>query len=424
MSEEMTGSLPSPLCINDVLSHHLLIEVLIRIPLNDAFRSRSVCKLWLSTLRDDPHFVAGFVHHRISGLKSDDDHQQQLMNVQWHQSEMLLVKSSETALMLDFLPFHDESTSPHPSNSTQEIIGSSNGLILFSPVKTLPVQYYICNPLTKQWLKLPYAPNCHLPDVQVGFVCDPFYLIDSGNHSVALNYEFSMKVVRLHYRLVNAESNHLETMDVEVFDSKQGIWTISKVQLPAGGVPFKSDPGPLVPYKGRLYWLVEHCDFLIYDPEKNEFLLERHDPPSESLYIFGYWFRKLAEFKGLSLCRGSFWIGQAWNSRLKVFILTDDGKWRVKHDVNLYNEMEWERSSRTVRQNLRFCPESVVFWFMHPDDSMVAYLTLDNAILECDFRSKTIKVMFHRLPEYLGWSNVVAYSLPLWPTPLPAIPAI
>ncbi|CAI0396193.1 unnamed protein product [Linum tenue] len=423
---------PPPLpCINDVLPHHLLVQVFARLPYRTAFRSRSVCKLWLSCMHDDPWFVKRFIHHRIKNRSSNREDQQQVVgHVRCNLRVMLLVVTRPCGIIphaprfsLDFLPcLAGWKGTSHPS-SRRLIVGSSNGLLLCTLNHE---EYYICNPLTKQWLALP-PPRRRHHYVQVGFICDPFYHVqyDGEDGSVTLNDRFGVKVVRLPFFLGNEEGSPIE-MEVEIFSSQTGCWTTSTVMLPKRLRFDEYNPQIAIPHNGRLYWFVEPCDILIYDLSKNEFLLESHELPSFAMRSFFYWNRQLVEFKGFSLCQGSFWVGQTEKWLLRVFNLRN-GEWFLTHDVHILHDMYC--SSSLARQSVQRSYAGIEFRSMHPVDPNVAYLSVDGEILECDFRNRTIKVEAE-IENYgqdslqlVYWFNVLTFPLPLWPTPLPRLPA-
>ncbi|CAN0928395.1 hypothetical protein LINGRAHAP2_LOCUS36465 [Linum grandiflorum] len=176
---------------------------------------------------------------------------------------------------------------------------------------------------------------------------------------------------------------------------------------------------PPVSYNGKMHLLMRNRDMMVYDPETHEILQGgvangRHAEElyqvqlGPSPYFFG--------FCRLSVCRGSFWLGQVLNAHLRVFNLVN-GVWRIEHDVGVYHEMKYW-SSRLVKQKAVTRPHGIEFWSMHPSDPMIAYLSVDGSFLECDFRDRTMEVVSEQEGKL---SNVVMLSLPPWPTPLPAI---
>ncbi|CAN1179084.1 F-box protein At5g49610 [Linum perenne] len=411
------------LCINDVLSLPLLVEVLVRVPLKDVFRSKCVCKLWLSCLQDNYSYVGSrFLQQRISELPLNKD-EEQLIPVVWNQSEMLLVQQpswynvTASKFSLDFLPFYDVIIPPDGKSIRNVVLASDNGLLVCSPNNSQYAEYYICNPLTRQWLALPLPPLCQEHDTGVGLICDPLYNVNDD--LVTVNDQFSIKLVRL-LIIPDWYGNH--QIHAEMFSSQTG-W--SAMQLADGIACFLRFDCPPITYKGKIHWLLNDCDFLIYDPETNEFPEQRYTSgtPPEELYIPGGPFKTVVGFDVLSICKRSFWIGQTLNARVRVFMLAN-GIWRLEHDVDTYHEMDW--SSSSVKQKVCYDIQCIKFWTMHPNDSMIAYMSVGTAFLECNFRDRTMEVLSEGQSIWSNvgqsiWSNVVTLSLPLWPTPLPAL---
>ncbi|CAN0860266.1 hypothetical protein LINGRAHAP2_LOCUS7901 [Linum grandiflorum] len=176
------------------------MEVLIRIPsIIDLFRCKSICKLWLS-----------------------------------------------------YGDLYDRSLS-------YTVVDSSNGLLLCMRTFGFTERYCICNPITKQWFQLPLVPPCsHDHEFQVGFFSDPFYHVNYDDHSIVVNHQFGVKVVRLNYTRYN-EDDSVTSLDVEMFSSQTGCWTTFTLEFPEH-VTGKLDPfdhGPMVPYNEMLYWIVD-----------------------------------------------------------------------------------------------------------------------------------------------------------------------
>ncbi|CAN1123754.1 Putative F-box/kelch-repeat protein At1g15680 [Linum perenne] len=390
------------LCINDVLPHQLLTEVMIRIPSVDLFRCKTVCKLWLSLLDDDTDFVRQFVLQRVkerSRLNGDEEYKQPI-HVKWDSNEMVMVTPSwycadASKFSLDFLPFSDDLHFENP-DLFDIVLGSSNGLLLCTSDRTFGESYYICNPITKQWLELPPYPPRHDTRahndnqyVKVCFISDPFYNINDDDHSITMNNDFGVKVIRLDSSRYNEDVyEEVREIDVEVFSSKTGCWTTSKVRLPdhvKGELEFLYR-GVIAPYNGKIYWLVEDKrEFLIYDINKNEFLMNSIDPPSSAfLYRHGV----IASFIGISLCQGSLWMAQGLEWKLRVYMLVDDDQWCLKHDVDILNDMEWDFGSQH-EYVIGADNGHLEFYRMHPSDPMMGYLGTEHVLLECNFRSRT-----------------------------------
>ncbi|CAL1363170.1 unnamed protein product [Linum trigynum] len=407
---------PRPsLSINGVLPHHLLLEVFGCLPLTDAFRCRSVCKLWLSCLRDDPYFIGQYILRRIREQPLNEEDQGRT-HVQCNVSEMLVLTPTWNlppgfSFSLDFLPVYAGLDRDHKTLK-QVVEGFSNGLLLCSPNVYSRRLYYICNPLTKQWLALPRSPRFDHPYFLVAFFCDPFYS-QGDNGLITLNHRFRFKVVRL----LNGWGIKEGEILVEMFSSQKGCWTTSKLILPESVLP-EHYLRSVVPCNGKLYCLIEPCDTFVYDPDKNEFLQDCIPPPLNLTYIQNDLERTLEALTGFSLCRGSLWIGQCFPWHLRIFELVDGG-WRMRHDVDV-SELD---SCLRVKDMLFPYSEPIVFRTMHPLDSMLAYFSVENVILECDFRAKRLNLVSEC--EHEGnrrdCLNVSPVVLPLWPTPLPAL---
>ncbi|CAN1219357.1 hypothetical protein LINPERPRIM_LOCUS1584 [Linum perenne] len=326
---------------------------------------------------------------------------------------------------LDFIPFFD---GLHFDNLDlcETVLGSSNGLLLCTSGRSRRnhgARYCICNPITKQWLELPpyrprpgYDNNQH---VKVGFIVDPFYNINHDDHSVTVNDQFGVKVVRLDCSRYGETG--VREIDVEVFSSQTGCWTTSKVQLPDHVVKGELEylyRGVIAPYNGKLYWLLQdENEFLIYDINKNEFLTNRFDPPPSALrYENG----DIAPFLWISLCQGSLWMAQSLKWQLRVYMLADDDRWCLKHDIDILNDMEWGLGSLYEYLN-EADTDFIEFYTMHPTDHMIGYLATDQLLLKCNFQSTIVTLLMLKKPMSYRFYVLPVY-LPHWPTPLPLLP--
>ncbi|CAL1363176.1 unnamed protein product [Linum trigynum] len=275
-----------------------------------------------------------------------------------------------------------------------------------------------------------FPPSSHTDNYHayLGFICDLFYQVQGEDSSITLNDGFGFKVVRWSYSDSGKDAEvDFFWMDVEIFSSDIGHWTTSRARcmecVSLTGLP---DPVMGISYNGRLYWLLGRYETLIYDPSKNEFFLEPITPPSDVLCMIPSALSFMVPFQGLSRCQGSFWAGQAWRAELSLRVYTlADGEWHLKHNVNI---LDWlPCSANSVKNTMKIPPNAAVqFWTMHPHDPMIAYLTVERTLLECDFGARTLKVVAENSgmsKDGMGliWSSVLTFSLPLWPTPLPAL---
>ncbi|CAN0928391.1 hypothetical protein LINGRAHAP2_LOCUS36461 [Linum grandiflorum] len=427
----MAGRNSRRLCINDVLLHDLLTEVFLRIDSVDLFRCKSVCKLWLSSTDHDPDFVARFILLRSKEPPpwcEDEDYDGRIY-VKWTPTETILFNPtwyclSAPEFTFDFLPNHSRLSDPLDISLSYTVVGSSNGLLLVSGFGSSRDRYCICNPITRQWLELPPFTRCSRGnDVQVGFITDPFYDLRGNNGSVSVNDGFCAKVVRLDFtRYHDEEIDH--EIDVEVFSSHSGRWTSFRVQLP-DYVIGKLDPlqwGAMIPYEGSLYWLIEDEEghaILVYDTNKNEFLMDHLGffPSSPVTY----------KFKGISRCQNSLWVAEDLFRRLRVYTLVGS-VWVLMYDVDIIDGVQWRKcSSSSVNECTSWIPHGVDFFTMHPTNIMLAYISVANMLLECDFGRRTVTPITEVVgPDGKPWLEestfLLPICLPLWPTPLPLLP--
>ncbi|CAN0860268.1 hypothetical protein LINGRAHAP2_LOCUS7901 [Linum grandiflorum] len=245
------------------MPHHLLMEVLIRIPsIIDLFRCKSICKLWLSFVEHEPDFIGRFILQSVRG-RNEHEEDKQLIRVDWNPMELVMLTPTSycfdaSQFSLDFLPIFDDGDL-YDRSLSYTVVDSSNGLLLCMRTFGFTERYCICNPITKQWFQLPLVPPCsHDHEFQVGFFSDPFYHVNYDDHSIVVNHQFGVKVVRLNYTRYN-EDDSVTSLDVEMFSSQTGCWTTFTLEFPEH-VTGKLDPfdhGPMVPYNEMLYWIVD-----------------------------------------------------------------------------------------------------------------------------------------------------------------------
>ena len=204
----------------------MLFEILSRLPCRLALQCKSISKRWYSLI-SDPSFIRGFCHRHRN--YSDPF----TLLLQYHRN-ILVVPSENSDLylhccgggfdFLNFLPCIERGRENFP----YRIKAAFNDLLLVCrnvpPMHSLPcfTEYYICNPLTKQWLML---PSRRTRIVMVGFICEPY----SQQELAIANYRY--KVVR--WIFPSFESNTSE-LEMEIFSSGTGEWSNFVVSLPRG----------------------------------------------------------------------------------------------------------------------------------------------------------------------------------------------
>ena len=89
---------------------------------------------------------------------------------------------------------------------------------------------YICNPLTKEWLKLPRIPLTRDDNVfdMVGFICDYPYCCDKEKGFIGITN------AHYRYKVVHIESHSGFQFELQMFSSETGEWCNLVVSLPTG----------------------------------------------------------------------------------------------------------------------------------------------------------------------------------------------
>ncbi|XP_042493317.1 F-box protein At5g49610-like [Macadamia integrifolia] len=119
------------------LPQELVTEILLRLPIRSLVRSKCVCKEWFTLINDDPQFAKSQLQQSASGI---------------------IGESSKPGI---FSYFSLDVKKEQIDFNIREIVkddvtlqDSCNGLLLLKRENCVE-QYYICNPITKWYLKLP-----------------------------------------------------------------------------------------------------------------------------------------------------------------------------------------------------------------------------------------------------------------------------
>ncbi|CAI9264916.1 unnamed protein product [Lactuca saligna] len=98
-----------------------------------------------------------------------------------------------------------------------QFLASNNGLVLCCAPLRNPIVYFVCNPLTKQWIPLPPPPT-NIKTVYIGFICNPRYSCNDDDE------RGSFKVVRIEVVNCNSHWDLSDTLKLEIFCSVSGRW--------------------------------------------------------------------------------------------------------------------------------------------------------------------------------------------------------
>ncbi|OVA08926.1 hypothetical protein BVC80_901g56 [Macleaya cordata] len=275
------------------------------------------------------------------------------------------------------------------------LIASSNGLVLCSTSRSNYYQnkYYVCNPLTRQWVSLPPPPpNCrHSPALHLhGFICA------SSSSSSSLTSAPSFKVV-----LIPRKRHPSTKFDIEIFCSDMGKWNTYQVSCPREVWMSWSIPSNVVSRNGLLYWFEGGGNGIIaYDLSNNNedgcHQCRLIAFPKERSYPDYYYEECLGESEGF-IC-----FFQLQNSRetLSLWVLEEDysnGEW-VFHwacKISKLKEIiaaEKDGKFRNIEVVGKDMSSIVAF---SPLDRNVVILKYRTNILACNMQTKTSEVLLY-----------------------------
>ncbi|XP_019163491.1 PREDICTED: putative F-box protein At3g23950 [Ipomoea nil] len=402
----------------NLLCNELVCEILVRLPTTAAVRFQSVCKLWYSLI-SSPYFIARFRHHHNH---TDDDVQPSRIVFrfaypcnctrhsggcnQCHSHFQIISNSSsllrkvygESAFRLSYLPCLPKQL---------RLEGSFADLILCSCLITNKIDYYVSNPLTRQWIALPPAAyDCLVQYVSIGFL----YVEDASHHN-------KFMVVRLRTWCSTA-STPCSWFKAQVFSSENWQWRSLVVSSPLS-LNHHRGRNPLVAYRGMLHWLNSDC-IVVYDPLNTPERFSRviglpfsiQIYPSEiyrNNYCFGVSQGCLRVVKVVS---DEYIIGPI----LDVWELEDydSGLWNLVHKVHLTNLIHNELFE-SLQSELP-CFEGLS---LHPENGDVIYLRLFNGVVLVNMKSKIVE-QFYPINERVlfCWRDAFHLVDQAWPTAL------
>lgn len=218
MNPEVWGTLPED----------LTNRVLAWLPIPLLFQARSVCKRWSSTIVSSAFLN---MHAEIFGMHSP----------------FLLFPFVGDSLMYAAFDPSDKEWQPMPPMSflpseIKFVEGVAGGLVFFSvEIPFQPVNFYVCNPLTRSWRQLPEMSHRRTPifrHMVVDEAAKTYKIVVAGNADVYSNR--------------NGYHRYLNT---EVYDSVTGRWTETS------SIPSRFDPGwSSADCNGILYCMVNEAD--------------------------------------------------------------------------------------------------------------------------------------------------------------------
>lgn len=280
----------------DGLTECLLMNILIRLPARYAQRCKSVCKRW-NFLISDPHFISQFIRHNKPPSSSLSPPLLHLLPspiiryfdergdcaVTSNKEEERVFKCRQH--LLSFLPCLNPNFLDY--NWLQPcIVASSGGLLLCSGVlftdSGFSSFYYVCNPVTMNWVQIPPPPWRGDNEACIGFICEPYsnnhhHHHHHNNNSREKEEEEESSVFNSQYRFIvvriEVPFGTFDEFPIKIFSSETGEWSVTSVLCPMElnrNYPLTS---PVV-YNGILHFLFPSSAIFAYHP----FNRCTHDP--------------------------------------------------------------------------------------------------------------------------------------------------
>ncbi|XVE51912.1 hypothetical protein DITRI_Ditri02bG0078400 [Diplodiscus trichospermus] len=284
------------------------------------------------------------------------------------------------------------------------ILSSCNDLILCYSLTARRV-FYICNPMTLQYLALtPYPENDCLKNEGVKFGILTIY--------EGIENQWKHRLVRI----------HCECRDLvaETFSFAMGGWTETVVLGPSYNLF-----GNSVAYNGFLHWLAEPSAIIIYDFDN----MKQYRFISSPIRI------TMVQYPFCSQCLGvccgvlrileltSFQVSD--DVTLTVWELEDypNGNWNVEYRICLHelvpaggnSQVQIQGRDRAGKHQRRLKALGV-----HANNRDVVFLQIDVYVASCNLETKELKV--ESTADQLLSIQAFQVELPWWPTPIPTLP--
>ncbi|XP_071694152.1 F-box protein At5g49610-like [Rutidosis leptorrhynchoides] len=410
----------------DKLIDELLIEILIRLPLKPA----SLCKCVSSRFRSlisSSYFINCYkIHHNQNHYPFNNPfalYYQSKPNydnmIQPSAMEIDLIFESPVfespRFNLSFISYnynYSDNDNEELEEHSLQYLASNNGLVLCCVALRRPVVYFVCNPLTKQYVVLPLPPS-NVKSVFIGFICEPQHDYDDGRDT-------SFKVVRIEAVKSESERHLSGTLKFDIFCSLLGRWTEEYFMSSSRFNPelfycknYRHHSA--VVCNGLLHWdTLSTCGIFTYDPYNGE--CRTVELPNEIRKPVWACKHFLGESNGLLRYANISWD----DSSYKVWELKDNGnggEWLLVHKVRL-DEME-----STVPNINKDCL-GLLFPHLLNQDIVYFWCRSLSKVVEYNMRDKVLK-----LPCFIRHVKMITplspmffpFVLPFWPTEVPRI---
>ncbi|KAK2980807.1 hypothetical protein RJ640_029884 [Escallonia rubra] len=389
------------------LPESLLLEILVRLPVKSLFRFKCVCKHWLSLVAHHT-FSRSYISRRLDSSSLSFRIFYRYIYVSEF-PEILARLRPDVYVAHNFSVLFLSTFEEQQQADQFKILAWSNGLILCCLLG--PLIYYVCDPVTRQWVTLPRgrhnAPNRHPIFFGEG-------LVSRINEENVLT---SFKAVRVEW--LSVESNFL---NLETYSSETGEWVDYRLFCPKPIRLLKRGGGP-IHFNGILHWFVYEHGMVAFDPYKDtkrcRLIQFPEDRDVDNEYKYDGLYRLCDE------CQGTLRYFEVAPEPSEYFCFS---MWILRD----YEKGEWSSEFRVTRSDLWTNDAKISSSLMHATFVPLSFhpFNLDVVYLRCverscivsyNITSKRLDISCPRVGvvEDLSWRVVIPFVLPMWPTPVP-----
>ena len=203
------------------LDDNLVIEILSHLPYQYVMVGKSVCKLW-NSLVSTPYFVRRFLRHRLLIPNRSVMEEERPWTFLYTQGEGLQLTSTHSVFKSDGFSFSFVPCYQPQNFEPIGVVSNFNDLVLCCELKVKQSVYYICNPITMQFVALPPAPiDQESLRLCVDFICEPYYQKHQNPHQhddvdVVLNAQYRFWVMRVQKFIYTSNRE----LTLEIFSSE------------------------------------------------------------------------------------------------------------------------------------------------------------------------------------------------------------
>lgn len=261
------------------LQFEITIDILSRLPIKTIISCKCVCKSWLRLL-DSHEYAKSHLSKSAPGMAVVQS---------GVESNTYEIFEFEDILGLEHHDLHYTSVTKFVFPHAEVIRGSANGLLLLTGDG--PSDQYVCNPITRHYIKL-----CLRPDS----VCSPSQIVAYGFGVTKMTGQYKVVRIVYDYDLETEDSLRVTNSYCEVYTLGARTWR----SIPPGALQMYDTFGVFL--NGNLHWLVVDpnapSQISCFDLETELFSTISHPP----LQASGGFVGNLSAFLGcLCLCDNS-----------------------------------------------------------------------------------------------------------------------